>query len=148
MTNTLRPIGAKVSIQDPVNPGSVHPKYPGIWTIKSYGPKNAVLDPVNGGVGLRAPKTWLMDPTTDTPSPSFATVELFNPGEFVRIPRGQWAGVWVVLADYGKSKVRLARPGGDNGKYLSATRRGLVKVTLQEFLGVPAGTSTTHLLTR
>lgn len=113
-------VGARVGVDDP--------KYPGVWIVKSHGPKNATLTPENGGQGLRAPYYMLTDPTNVAPAPA---VEYFEPGVVVRIPND--TGLHVVLADKG-DRVNLAKLGGDNGRYLRHPRRGLVKVNVAEVL--------------
>jgi hypothetical protein len=122
MTTTARRNGDKVSID--------RPEYPGIWTIESQGPVNAVLRPESGGRGLRAPKAWLIDPTTERAVE--APTMYFEPGELVKIASGKYAGVWVVIADRRTDKVNLAKLGGDHGRYLRATRRGLAKVNVED----------------
>ena len=114
-----RPVGAKVSID--------HPKHPGIWIVKSNGRVNAVLEPVNGGRQLSAPHYLLTDPTEDDPAPVQRGV-FYHPGELVRVTRGPHTGLWVVIADRGADRLNLAKLGGNGGKYLRATRHGLVKV--------------------
>lgn len=125
-TTDQRPVGTKVSIDDP--------KFPGIWTVKSNGPVNAVLTPENGGRGLRVPHYMLLDPQAAPVGGITPPTTYFHPGEFVRISGGKYAGVWMVLADPGKDTVRVVKPGGDGGRYLRATRRGLVKVDACEVL--------------
>ena len=110
--------GDKVSVD--------HPDYPGIWTVKSQGPVNSLLLPTGGGRGLRVPTFLLKDPT-DAASPR-PTITLFDPGEFVRIPSGKFAGLYVVTRDTGKGNITLAKPGGDGGRYLRAGRNGLLRV--------------------
>ena len=124
MSNTVRRVGSKVSIDDP--------KHPGIWIVRSTGPVNAVLEPVVGGRRLRVPLSMLTDPT-DAPAPLVPSV-FYHPGELVRIAAGKWAGVWVVIADRASDKVNLAKLGGDEGRYLRAARRGLIKVNPADVL--------------
>lgn len=118
---TYKP-GDKVSVD--------HPKYPGIWTVKRTGPVNAVLTPAGGGADLRAPMSLLIDPTETS---AITLAALYNPGEFVRIAAGKWAGLWIVLKD-GGDKVNLVKPGGDGGKYLRAIKHGLVRVAADEVM--------------
>jgi len=125
-TTTTPKIGDKVSIDDP--------KYPGVWTVKNLGPKNATLTPDHGGRGLRAPYFLLTDPveattTTDggvtvtaVPLPTY-----FAEGEIVRI-EGKFAGVYVVIKDDGRDKVNVAKLGGDGGRYVRITKRAVTKV--------------------
>lgn len=128
------PIGAEVSVD--------HPNYPGVWTVKKNGPVNATLQQEGRLKLLRCPHTLLVDPevTVTTPGGNVATVttvpvpEYYVVGEFVRITSGRYAGLWVVIADKGADKVNLAKPGGDNDRYLRVDRRGLVRVPAAEVL--------------
>lgn len=106
-----------------------------MFTIVKRGPANTVLEPVNGGRQLRAPHSMLTDPK-DAPAASVSTfdAEFYDPGEFVRIPSGKHAGLYVVIADRGADKVNLVKPGGEKGRYLRATKRGLVRVDVSEVL--------------
>lgn len=128
MSTVLAPkVGDKVSVN--------HPKYPGIWTVKSLGPVNVVLFPEGGGIRLRVPRELLLDPT-DAPVVTEVPVETaayFAPGEIVRIPSGKYAGLYVVLADKG-AKVNVALLGGDGGRYVRALRPSLVRVDAAEVL--------------
>lgn len=120
---TTRRVGDKVGID--------HPKYPGVWVIKSLGPVNAVLQPENGVGAVRVPQHMLTDPGSQ---PTVSTpVVFYNPGELVRIG-GRYAGLYTVIADKRGDKVNLAKLGGDGGRYLRATRHGLVKVEPAEVL--------------
>ena len=119
LTTNTRKVGDKVSIDDP--------KYPGVWTIKNLGPKNATLEPDHGGRGLRAPYYLLTDPVepgtvTAVPLPTY-----FAEGEIVRI-EGKYAGVYVVIKDDGRDKVNLAKLGGDGGRYVRITKRAVTKL--------------------
>jgi hypothetical protein len=113
-----REVGDRVSVN--------HPSYPGVWIIKSRGPVNTVLTPEGGGRGLKVPHDMLIDPghTYDDPAPTV----YFVPGEFVRIPSGKFAGLYVVTSDRGGKTVSITKPGGDGGRYVRAGRGGLVKV--------------------
>jgi hypothetical protein len=129
-TTTKRPVGSRVSVD--------HPKYPGVWIVKSNGPANASLEPEAGGRGLKCPHTMLLDPIESGAADGLRvvpvpTVEWYSEGELVLINGGKFVGVWVVLKDGGE-KVNLAKLGGDNGKYLRATKRGLARVSLAEVL--------------
>jgi hypothetical protein len=119
---STRGIGEKVSVD--------HPKYPGVWIIKSLGPVNAQLEPENGGRRLRVPQSMLTDPGSQ---PTVRTPVFYDPGELVRVT-GRYAGLYTVIADKGGDKVNLAKLGGDGGRYLRATRPGLVKVDPAEVL--------------
>lgn len=120
-------IGDKVSVNDP--------KYPGVWTVKSLGPKNATLLPDDGGRGLRAPYGMLTEPGTAPTLPAPVTAsDLFDLGAIIRIDSGKWRGDWVVIKDDGGDKVNLARLGGGGGRYLRHTRHGLTKVSLADVL--------------
>lgn len=128
MNTATRPaIGSKVGVDDP--------KFPGVWIVKSHGPKNATLQPENGGRGLRAPYYLLTDaPVALADGTTLTEVvpvpEFYKPGELLRIDEGgHYAGLYVVIADKGTDKVNLAKLGGDNGRYLRASRRGLVRVS-------------------
>lgn len=118
---TGRKVGDKVSVDDP--------KYPGVWTIKNLGPKNATLIPDHGGRGLRAPYYLLTDPVepgagvTAVPLP-----EYFAEGEIVRIADGKFAGVYVVIKDGGADRVNVAKLGGDGGRYVRISKRAVTKV--------------------
>lgn len=128
-TTPTRRVGDKVSVD--------HPKYPGVWTIKSQGPVNSTLEPVNGGRSLRCPHTMLTDPATATATATVTAVPipvLYNPGELVRVPSGKWAGLYVVIADRGGDRVNLTKLGGDQGRYLRIDKRGLVRVDPAEVL--------------
>jgi len=131
MTNTLtarRAVGDKVSINDP--------KFPGVWTIKSVGPKNFVVIPDAGGRGLRAPHHLVIDPVTTTPGVTveavpYVPVVRYHAGEIVRVEQGRFAGLYVVIADKG-DKVNIALLGGDGGRYVRALRASLTKVDLAD----------------
>lgn len=124
-TTSTRKVGDKVSIDDP--------KYPGVWTIKNLGPKNATLEPDHGGRGLRAPYFLLVDPVEATTTVGGVTVTsvplptYFAEGEIVRID-GKYAGVYVVIKDDGRDKVNLAKLGGDGGRYVRIAKRAVTKV--------------------
>jgi hypothetical protein len=121
---TIYTAGDKVSI--------AHPKYPGVWIVRSVGPANAVLEPATGGRGMRVPHTLLIAPA-DAAAPTAPTA-YYSPGEFVRITDGRYTGLWVVIADKGGDKVNLAKPGGDNGRYLRGLRQGLTRVDIKDVL--------------
>jgi hypothetical protein len=103
-------VGDKVSVD--------HEKYPGVWTIVGQGPVNSTLIPEGGSRKLKAPHYMLREPgaalATVTTLP---TVQYFDPGEFVRIDKGKYTGLFIVLADKGE-KVNITRPGGDGGRYI------------------------------
>ena len=126
-TTTTRKVGDKVMIDDP--------KFPGIWTIKSFGPKNTVVIPENGGRGLRAPHWMIKDVTDEVTVTALPLPEYYTPGELVRITEGRYVGLYVVLADKGE-KVNLVLLGGDNGRYVRMPKRSgsLVKVSPSEVL--------------
>lgn len=128
-TTATRKPGDKVMIDDP--------KFPGVWTIKSIGPKNTVVIPENGGRGLRAPH-WMLKDITDAPSGVTVTAvplqAYYVPGELVRITMGKYAGLYVVLADKGE-RVNVTKLGGDGGRYVRAPKgSSLVKVDVSEVL--------------
>lgn len=119
----MRNVGEKVSVN--------LDRYPGVWVVVNNGPKNATLEPVNGGRKLRCPYSLLTDPVEGAKVPM---PELFAEGELVRINDGKFAGLWVVIKDDGGNKVNLAKLGGDNGRYLRTTKRGLVRIDISEVL--------------
>lgn len=130
-TLTTFKAGDKVSIDDP--------KYPGVWTIKSVGPKNCVVIPDAGGRGLRAPK-WMLKDATDAATPSIldgaAPYVHYSAGEIVRLVRGSDAqrdGLWVVLVDKGE-RINVTRLGGDGDRYLRVPRSWLAKVNPADVL--------------
>lgn len=125
-TDTIRRIGSKVSVD--------HPKYPGVWIVKSRGPVNSVLQPVDGGRALKVPHTMLIDPTETPAVRTFAPTLIFSPGEFVRLNGGKFAGLWIVISDKGAERVNVAKPGGDGDRYLRAPRRDLVRVAVEDVL--------------
>lgn len=123
-TTNTRKIGDKVSIDDP--------KFPGVWTIKNLGPKNATLTPDHGGRGLRAPYYLLTDPVevgTAVPLPAY-----FAEGEIVRITEGRFTGLYVVIKDNGADRVNVAKLGGDNGRYVRISKRAVTRVDPSEVL--------------
>ena len=121
-----RKVGSKVSVD--------HPDHPGVFTVKSNGPANAKLEPVGGGRILVAPHYLLTDPVEGATVTAVPLPEFYNEGELVRIAGGKFEGLWVVIKDGGRDKVNLARLGGDNGRYLRATKRGLVRVPIADVL--------------
>ena len=129
-TTTTRKAGDRVSIDDP--------KFPGVWTIKSIGPKNTVVVPEAGGRGLRAPHYLIIYPV-EGDSPSFPEAAPFVPfyaGEVVTVVGfgGKYEGDhYVVLTDKGE-KINVAKLGGDSDRYLRVGRRSLVKVDLADIL--------------
>ena len=115
-------VGDKVSIDDA--------KYPGVWTVRSLGPVNAVLEPAHGGRPLRVPQTMLIAPGAAV-TPTETTI--FSPGEFMQIT-GKHGGLYVVIRDNGGDTISLARAGGDNGRYLRISRRGLKAIDASDVL--------------
>jgi hypothetical protein len=119
-TRSARKVGDKVTVDDP--------KFPGVWTVKSLGPKNASLTPDHGGRGLRAPYYMLSDAVegavtvTAVPLPAY-----FAEGEIVRLS-GKFAGVYVVIKDGGADRVNVAKLGGDGGRYVRIDKRSVTKV--------------------
>lgn len=129
-TTAARKIGDRVSIDDP--------KFPGVWTIKSIGPKNTVVVPEAGGRGLRAPHYLIIDPVEGNPTsfPEAAPYVPFYAGEVVTVVGfgGKYEGDhYVVLTDKGE-KINVAKLGGDSDRYLRVGRRSLVKVDLADIL--------------
>lgn len=127
---TTHKVGDKVTVDDP--------KFPGVWTVKSIGPKNTVVTPDAGGRGLRAPH-WMIKAYDATAAAQVTVVPFvekvfFDAGEIVRIPEGKFAGLYVVIADKGLDRVNVAKIGGDGGRYVRAGRRNLVKVDPSEVL--------------
>lgn len=120
-------VGDRVGVDDP--------KFRGAWTIKNLGPKNATLEPENGGRGLRCPYYML----TEAPAASDVTVEAvplptyFYEGEFVRLT-GKFAGLYVVIKDSGADRVNVAKLGGDGGRYVRIDKRAVTKVDPAEVL--------------
>lgn len=126
-TTNTRKIGDKVSIDDP--------KFPGVWTIKNLGPKNATLTPDHGGRGLRAPYYLLTDPVeAGTTVTAFPLPAYFAEGEIVRITEGRFAGLYVVIKDNGADRVNVAKLGGDNGRYVRISKRAVTRVDPSEVL--------------
>lgn len=116
-----RHVGDRVSID--------HPKYPGVWILKSIAKVNVTLEPENGGRGLRVPASMLLDAGASPTMPDRVTAaDIYAEGTFVRIPSGKFAGVWVVISDKGADRLNVAKLGGDGGRYVRITRRGLTKV--------------------
>ncbi len=112
-------VGQKVSISDR--------KYPGIWTVKSVGPVNAVVE--IEGRSLRCPKELLLAPSTD---PVASTPKVYyQPGEIVRINSGRFAGIYAVLADKGQ-RVNVAKIGGDSGRYVRIPHASITKISNSE----------------
>jgi hypothetical protein len=68
--------------------------------------------------------------------PTVSTPVFYVPGELVRLT-GRYAGLYVVIADKGGDKVNIAKLGGDGGRYVRATRHGLIKVDPAEVLTEP-----------
>lgn len=116
-------VGQSVSVNDP--------QFPGVWKVKSVGPVNALLEPITGGRGLRAPKDMLIPPTNE-PLKAQEFV-YFTPGEIVEIGTGKYKGTYIVLADKG-AKVNVALLGGDGGRYVRAGKAQLKKVNLTDLL--------------
>ena len=114
------PPGTKVRVDSP--------RYPGVWIVKSNGPKNATLAPVDGGRGLRCPHSWvrLDDGAPYTPPP----MESFCLGETVLIGGGRFPGVYVVVKDAGGERLNVAKLGGDGDRYVRAVRSQLQRITV------------------
>ena len=123
-TMNMRSVGEKVSINDP--------KFPGIWTVKSIGPVNAVLIPEGGGRGLRCPHWMVTDPGAPVAQPTVIEKH-YVPGELVRVEVGKYPGLYTVIADKG-SKINIALLGGDGGRYVRASRTMLIPVEPSEVL--------------
>lgn len=105
------PIGSKVRVDDP--------KFPGVWTVESNGPKNATLKPDNGGRGLRCPHTMLR--LDDGKGPTSEPVVVFGLGATVTLG-ARFPGIYVVIKDDGGPRLNVARLGGDDAKYVRAAR--------------------------
>lgn len=116
-------VGDKVSIDSA--------KHPGVWTVKSVGPVNVVLEPQGGGRGLRAPQSMLL-PAGAEVKPWYEQ-KPFYPGEFARIDAGKFKGLYVVIADKGE-KINVAPVGGDGGRYVRALRSSLVRLDAKDVL--------------
>lgn len=103
-------------------------KYPGVWIVKSNGPKNVTLVPADGGRGLRCPHSWvrLDDGAPYIPPP----VESFCLGETVLINGGRFPGVYVVVKDAGGERLNVAKLGGDGDRYVRAVRSQLQRITV------------------
>jgi hypothetical protein len=133
LPNTLPTIkvGAKVSVDDP--------KFPGVWTIKSIGPKNVVVIPDAGGRGLRCPR-WMLKNVDDAAAAVAAQAApyvAYAAGEVVRVikqaTKTDTDALWVVLVDKGE-KINIAKLGGDDNRYLRVPRSWLAKVDLADVL--------------
>ena len=111
------PPGTKVQVQDP--------KFPGVWTVVSNGPKNALLMPEGGGRRLRCPHTMVV--RDDGKGPVIVPVEMFTLGETVKIGP-KFPGVYVVIKDDGGPRLNVAKLGGDNDKYVRAARNQVRRV--------------------
>jgi len=120
-----RRVGEEVSVD--------YPEYPGIWRIISIGPKNTVLEPKAGGRRLRCPHHMVVDARDDGPSVVGEPYVTYDLGEIVRLIDPRFSGLYVVVADKG-ARVNVAKLGGDNARYVRATRSGLVKVDPAEVL--------------
>jgi hypothetical protein len=115
-------VGQKVSVQ--------LDKYPGVWTVKSIGPKNLVLTPDSGGTPLRCPKELVTKPGEKALAAPVAEVSYYPSGSLVRV--AGLTGIQVVLKDKGE-RVNVTKIGGDNaGRYYRVPRRQLTKVELAE----------------
>ena len=111
-------------------------RFPGVWLIKNFGPKNATLEPEGGGRGLRAPYYLLSPAPTDGSGITVTAVplqEYFAAGELVRINDGRFAGIYVVIKDSG-DRVNVAKLGGDGGRYVRAYKRGVSRVDTAEVI--------------
>lgn len=126
----IRKAGDRVSIDDP--------KFPGVWIVKSIGPKNTVVVPEAGGRGLRAPHYLVIDPVASDSSVKVEAIPFvsYDAGEVVVINGygGKYAGQhFVVLVDKGE-KINVAKLGGDSGRYLRVVRSSLAKVELADIV--------------
>lgn len=114
-------VGDKVTVDDP--------KFPGVWTVKNLGPKNASLTPDHGGRGLRAPYYMLSDAVEGAVTVTAVSLPAyFAEGEIVRVPNSKWTGLYVVIKDNGGDRVNLAKLGGEGGRYLRIAKRAVTKV--------------------
>jgi len=130
MSNTITnpKVGDKVSVDDP--------KYPGVWTVVKLAPVNVTLRPEGATPGtrmLKAPRYMLVEPveaktittgggTTVTAVPVPPPVTYYVLGQFVRVTKGKFPGLYVVIADKGGDRVNLAKAGGDADRYLRMPR--------------------------
>ena len=122
-------IGQKVTVNDS--------KFPGVWTIKNLGPKNATLDPAGGGRGLRASYLLLSEAPAGGDEVTVTAVPLptlFAEGEIVRINEGRFAGIYVVIKDNGGDRINVAKLGGDGGRYIRTNKRAVTKLAPADVL--------------
>lgn len=111
-----------------------HPKYPGVWIVKSQGPVNSLLEPESGGRRLRVPHTMLTTPRSPGATVVVTPTTFYDVGELVRLVEGRFAGLYAVIKDSGDDRVNIAKIGGDGGRYVRAFRNHLVKVDTAEVL--------------
>lgn len=120
-----------ININDTVTvPGAA--KFPGVWTVVKI--NRTTADLTQDGRRLRAPISMLVgaDASATATVTAVPIPEIFDAGEFVRIPDGRFAGLWIVIRDSGKGRVTLAPPGGGRGIY--GVKRNLVRVDVSEVL--------------
>lgn len=122
-------VGSRVTVE--------HPKCPGIWLIKSFGPKNAVLEPEAGGRGVRIPPAYLSLVDAEQTSAA-AVVEqplILDSGAIVQLRPGVITldgepntaeQLFVVTADK-YDIVNVARLGGSHG-YWRVPRKTIINV--------------------
>jgi hypothetical protein len=103
-------------------------KFPGVWIVTKVPTRanevNYVLEPVDGGRGLRIHGEYLAPFTGETPSDAFTTVPpppRINPGAVGTIDNPRWKGgpgPFVVLDQRPDGSLRLVKLGGDpEGRY-------------------------------
>jgi hypothetical protein len=114
------PVGTKVRVDSA--------KHPGVWVVKSNGPKNAALKPEGGGRGLRCPHAMLRP--DDGKGPVIAPVQVFALGETVTLgPR--FPGIYVVIKDDGGVRLNAAVLGGDGDRYVRAARGQVKRIAVK-----------------
>lgn len=122
------------------NPGDqvmIDPDVAGKWagqvlTVERYLSRNVDLKTAEGG-RLRAPAEYLVAASPELIAAAEATpVEaILWPGTVVTAKNRP--GLWVVLAQNASGRYRLARLGGDDGRYVTnATRSNLTEVDVSE----------------
>lgn len=112
-------------------------RYVGVtWKVQRKLRVNVVLEDVARPQTRRLrcrPELLLLadDATTDSSTVTFIAHAHLSPGDFVVVVHPLWRGgdgVYVVLRD-GGDKVRLARAGGEAGRYWNVPRGWVTRVT-------------------
>lgn len=132
MSTTQFNIGDLVTI----DPEIASPKYTGVvFRVVKLNPVNVVLDPVNGGRGLRAPRNCLSLATNGTAPAAPAATTVGRPYE-APLPefsvvtivsrRAKPGDLYVIKNVSREGRYSAVKLGGDGGRYL----RGLVRSQL------------------